>query len=176
MKKSQDYPGDWEYWDRDDFLEGDDDPYEWTCARDSGQTFDRFLFVARFMTKEQRREWLIERWTSNKARMWGNRQRLAIEYFKEAGYLGTLPQPEAELTLYRGSSKPRYRLGLSWTTSIDVARRFVEMWFTGGIVYSAIAPPEAILGGFDEREEAEYVVDPKMLRAVKRIEVIPVPV
>ena len=42
----------------------------------------------------------------------------------------------------------------------------------GGFVYRAIAPPDAILAAFDDRGEKEYVVDPTLLRDVKRVEVV----
>jgi len=42
----------------------------------------------------------------------------------------------------------------------------------GGFVYSAVVPPEAVLGGVDDREESEYLVDPARLPRVRRVEIV----
>jgi hypothetical protein len=94
----------------------------------------------------------------------GNRRVVAnaLRVLMPGGYDGPA------LTLYRGADAgERQRPGFSWTTDIEIARRFAD-WcsrgpFEDGVVLRTVARPEAILlvreveGHYDE---GEVVVDP----------------
>ena len=86
-----------------------------------------------------------------------------------------------ELILYRGDSawnRNRRTYGLSWTSSIDVARSFaLGVWQTfkgGSVLLRATVPASAVIcapGLHDDRyDEAEYLVDRRLLRLVALIE------
>jgi hypothetical protein len=138
--------------------------------------FDAFLDPAPNMTRDELRGCLTDIWTVCDGCIWPNRHE-ALEYLRFAGYVGDLPQPAEPLTLYRGVFTSRHRLGISWSMSIDTARYFVRPGGRGpnrgGFVYSAVAPPDAILAGFDVHREGEYVVDPARLSKVQRVEIVP---
>lgn len=140
----------------------------------SFRRFDLFIALAPRMTPDERSACLAKVWTDCDG-IWPNRK-AALAYLKEAGYIGSLPKPEAPLTLYRGVSTSRHRLGLSWSTNIDTARSFVRPFGRfanrGGVIYGAVAPLEAFLAGFNDREESEYVVDPALLRSVRQVEIV----
>jgi hypothetical protein len=151
---------------------------DWTGALQFTSSFDRFdvfLELAPHMTTDELRACLTDIWTSCDGCIWPNR-RAAVAYLRSAGYVGELPQPTEPLTLYRGVFTSRHRLGISWSTSIDTARYFVRPGGRGpnrgGFVYCAVAPPEAVLAGFSDRSESEYVIDPALLRSVHRVEVV----
>jgi hypothetical protein len=93
------------------------------------------------------------------------------------------------LTLYRGTRSCERRRRLycfSWTTDIDVARKFAEPRFASeGVILQALAPPEAILlvrrpeeyqqmtakGTWEPAfNEGEVVVDPFRLGKVEVVE------
>ena len=137
---------------------------DWSTAHgwaSSSWRFDLFVLLAPHMTPDERRGCLVEIWSACDFCIWPNRK-VALIYFKEAKYVGDLPRPDAPLTLYRGVRRRAHRLGLSWSRKIDTARFFVHGRGPnlGGFVYSAVADPDAILGGFSDRNEAEYIVDP----------------
>lgn len=143
-----------------------------TYLWNSWNRLDAFVTYVPMMTKTERAETLAEIWTSCDG-VWDWRD-LVLGIFQEAGYSGDLPRPTEPLTLYRSVSVPRHRLGLSWTTSLKVAREFVAKSRVArshrAYVYRAVAPPAAILAGFGERDEAEYVVDPSLLEGLKLVE------
>ena len=100
--------------------------------------------------------------------------RFWVHLFRRAAY----PAPSGPLTLYRGAP-PRYARGMSWTT-----RRSKAAWFAGrwgmnpgkasAHVYEATALPEACLADVDAlvpggRSEGEIVVDPSLLRRLRRV-------
>jgi hypothetical protein len=138
--------------------------------------FDLFVHLAPRMTRDECREQLTEIWPSCDICSW-RWKIVALAYLRQVGYIGDLPQPDTELLIYRGVSNTRYRLGLSWSTNIETARHFVRPLGRGRhrsvFVYSAVAPPDAFLGGFGVRDEPEYVVDPSLLTDVKQVEVVP---
>lgn len=85
------------------------------------------------------------------------------------------------LTLYRGDSawnRKRRTYGMSWTSDIGVGRSFAQgpwRYHTGGsVLLTATAPPEAIVcapHALDDRyEEAEYIVDRRLLKAVQVVQ------
>jgi hypothetical protein len=131
-----------------------------------------FIKVAHIMTVAELRETLAFIWTICDG-VWRWRE-ILIVYFRKAGYLGDRPAPTEPLTVYRGVKEPRHRLGLGWSTSLLVARSFPARSRMGrgrrAYVYSATVTPEGVLAGFDERSEAEYVVDPAYLSNLRLVE------
>lgn len=94
-----------------------------------------------------------------------------IQLFDEAGYTHDgLPadRPSQPVTVYRGCS-PEARFGMSWTTDLDLARRFAsgQLWAypIPGDVYVFTAAPVSLLAFIHEsdRKESEYVIEPDCL-------------
>lgn len=137
--------------------------------------FDVFLEHAGQLTRAQRRSLLEDLWSGCDGSIWRNRKR-AVALLVEAGYIGDLPRPDGPLKLYRGVYAPAHARGLSWSTSLEVARYFVRPFGRGpnrgGFVYTVLAPPEAVLAGFADRDESEYVLNPSGLPPVRRVEII----
>ena len=70
-------------------------------------------------------------------------------------------RPLGPVTLYRGAPE-EYCEGMSWTSSLDVARRFAFGGLLGrqvGVVYRATVSPRRILAVIHHREEAEHIID-----------------
>jgi hypothetical protein len=152
---------------------------DWGGALDLASSFwrfDLFVYLAPYMTRDERREQLTQIWPSCDISSW-RWKLVALTYLRQVGYIGDLPQPDTELLIYRGVYKARHRLGLSWSTNIKTARHFVRPPWPGHrrdvFVYSAVAPPDAFLGGFGVRDEAEYIVHPSLLTDVKQVEGVP---
>lgn len=86
---------------------------------------------------------------------------------KEQEYYDNLPET---LTLYRGVSEGRKRLGLSWTDNYDVAvwyqKRFEE-WGRDGIVLKAKVKKEDVLAYFEH--DNELLVDVTQIRNIEEI-------
>jgi hypothetical protein len=91
--------------------------------------------------------------------------------------LPVAPQ-DKPMHLFRGTSvrERRHRIyGFSWTTRLDIARRFAEHWQStglGGVVLETTAPADAILLVREDEayyDEGEIVVDPFRLISVKAI-------
>ena len=58
------------------------------------------------------------------------------------------------ITVFRGEIDKSVHLGLSWTTSLNVARKFAERFSREGIVYSTVLKSEEILAAYaDDREQ-----------------------
>jgi hypothetical protein len=86
-----------------------------------------------------------------------------IDAFRAAGYLTNVedsrPCPTEALTLFRGTER-RYRCGLAWTDSLDVAEDFARQAGESGVVFSAEVAPDQVLARYNTaRSEREYVVD-----------------
>lgn len=76
-------------------------------------------------------------------------------------------QPAEPVTLYRGCDAAA-RFGMSWTTDLEMARKFAYGGLRGravGQVYTAVVEPEHLLAyiGKSGRDESEFVVDPRGL-------------
>lgn len=90
-------------------------------------------------------------------------------------------RPDGPVTLYRGATDAA-AAGWSWTSDLDVARKFARMLahhFDRDLVlhpahvWVASVPPAALLGRIDHgRGEAEWIVDPDLLEPdqIKRLE------
>lgn len=94
-----------------------------------------------------------------------------VEMFDEAGYThdGEPAEPPAKpVTVYRGCSTDA-RFGMSWTTDVELARRFASgtmyAYPIPGQVYVFTAPPVSLLAFIHEsgRRESEYVIEPHWL-------------
>ena len=123
---------------------------------------------------DQRRQVLANHWICCDGNLWRYR-RAVVAMSRDAGYLGESECPQEPVRLYRGCYAPREAQGVSWTADLKVARwfgsggRFGKL---GGWVYTVVAPVDAILGRFTEREEDEYVVDPSLLPRPRKVEII----
>jgi hypothetical protein len=149
----------------------------WLSALGLASSFWRFdlfiIMLAPEITPSELRDALADIWPKCDGCIWPWRD-LALHYLRETGYIGDLPHPKESLVLYRGVSKARHRLGVSWSLDADRARSFVRPFgrgpnVRGGFLYRAEAPPDSILAGFAKREEAEYVADPAKLRKIRLV-------
>ena len=93
-----------------------------------------------------------------------------IALFRRAGYVSDgIPQPEEEITVYRGELVDTHAPGISWTTDFETAKRYAQGYATVGHtqVMQAIASPVAVLGRFVL--DAEVVVAPELLNCAERL-------
>lgn len=72
-----------------------------------------------------------------------------------------------EINVYRGSKEDEYYNALSWTTDIDVARKFAHRFTDNGTVYSTKIKKADILAYFEAEEEV--VVNYKRIKDVEII-------
>ena len=79
-----------------------------------------------------------------------------------------LGEMSGEITIYRGSNEDEYYDALSWTTNIDIARKFSRRFNDDGTVFSAKINKADILAYFDAEEEV--VVNYKKLKDIEIIE------
>lgn len=76
--------------------------------------------------------------------------------------------PSGELVVFRGVRTPRHRLGISWTLKPETAEFFATRYGRSGVVYRARIASSDVLAYFNERAEAEVIVDPADLRHIER--------
>ncbi len=137
--------------------------------------FGVFLSIAPYMTLAEKKVELAYGWTPCDGAFWSLRDD-AVRHLREVGYIGDLPKPQATLTLYRGVYNSAHKRGLCWSLSRDIARHFVRPGGRGsnfgGFIFGVECPPNAILAGFGDRDEKEYVVDPELLPRVRLVEVV----
>ena len=91
-----------------------------------------------------------------------------ITLFRAAGFYSDngWAAPKVPMPVYRGGHSE----GMAWTLDKQVATFFAKRFQDGTSLYSAIAPPEAILAIFmDARGESEVVVDPDYLTEVQEL-------
>ncbi len=91
-------------------------------------------------------------------------RRVFLDMFRECGFVGTLPRPQAPIAVYRGVSSRAKCLGLAWTADPWTAATFAVLKRNAGAatlghVYVVEAAPDVILGRFTDRNEDEYVLD-----------------
>jgi hypothetical protein len=100
-------------------------------------------------------------------------QDLWVGLFRRVGFVSDpvgIPAPTGLLTVYRGAT-PKRRDGMSWTRDRKTAEWFAwrdrdRFRFVDAGVFTAIAPPQAVLAAIDSRNEAEIVVEPSRLVGV----------
>ncbi len=95
--------------------------------------------------------------------------------FRQVGFISDLPgqlPPATELVVFRGAPKGWER-GMSWSSSIETARRFAAKYTEygpePGFVWRAIAAPGSVLALIYQRDESEVVVDPTGLNSVGKV-------
>ncbi len=97
-----------------------------------------------------------------------------VALFRRAGYVSDgIPQPNTEITVYRGQLVNTQEPGISWTANLETAKRYARGYATAGHaqVVQAIASPAAVLGRF--APDAEVVVASELLRSVETVGYIP---
>jgi hypothetical protein len=92
-----------------------------------------------------------------------------IELFKEAGYAidgVAAPRPLEPTRLFRGAPDDHKRR-MAWTSDISMARKFAsgeQMGRpAGGKIWTVLVPPTHLLAQLNNRNESEYVIDPRGL-------------
>lgn len=88
-----------------------------------------------------------------------------IEMFEETGFVADPPRPRPTVptVIYRAQPVDAPELGMSWTTDRAVADWFRDRWERAEIdaeIWRASAPPHAVLGMTNGREEHEVIVSP----------------
>ena len=97
-----------------------------------------------------------------------------VALFQQAGYVSDgIPQPNADLTVYRGELVSAHESGISWTADLQAAKRYAQGYATVGDtrVVQATAPPVTVLARFTQ--EAEVVIAPHVLKNIKELDRIP---
>jgi hypothetical protein len=102
-------------------------------------------------------------------------QRQWVEFFRIAGFVADdgRPMPTEPMKVYRGSTWGRRR-GMSWSEDREQAEWFANRWTARGrtaLVLETLVEPAAVLALLsdkDGRAESEVVVDPAMLRPIRR--------
>lgn len=61
------------------------------------------------------------------------------------------------ITVYRGEIDKSVHLGLSWTTSLKIAKGFAERFNMSGIIYSTVLKPDEILAAYTDDGEHEVL-------------------
>ena len=61
------------------------------------------------------------------------------------------------ITVYRGEIDKSVHLGLSWTTSLKIAKGFAERFNMSGIIYSTVLKPDEILAAYADDVEHEVL-------------------
>jgi len=136
--------------------------------------FHKLLKIWPQVPRDQRQGLLSNWWDACDGNLWRYRHQV-IGMFRDAGYCGDDLALDTPVTLYRGTAHSRMARGVSWTGNIIVARFFADggrFGPLGGFVYEVQAPPEAILGHFNERHEDEYIVDIAALPRLRRSEIV----
>ena len=59
--------------------------------------------------------------------------------------------------MYRGEIDKSVHLGLSWTTSLKIAKGFAERFDMSGIIYSTVLKPDEILAAYADDGEHEVL-------------------
>jgi hypothetical protein len=150
---------------------------DWDRALAREGSFDRLprlISIWFSVPPDQQRRLLEDTWTVCDGNLWHYR-RDVVAMFKDVGYCGDAPRPDKPTTLYRGTAHSRWSRGVSWTGDINVARFFADggrFGPQGGFVYTVVAPPDVILGRFNDREEDEYVLDIDLLPRIRRLGVV----
>lgn len=96
------------------------------------------------------------------------------ELFEMAGYTDDgkkAERPADPITLYR-CAEPRFVHRLAWTASLEVAEQFAVInkaryGDRPRYLYKITAPPERLLAHITDRDEDEYVVDTRGMRATR---------
>ena len=93
------------------------------------------------------------------------------------------PYQGSELKLYRGENIERWharKLGLSWTTRIEVARMFasgLNAVRTGGVLLEGTFAQQAIISGPNSHsrylDEEQFTVDPSLAEDLRQLENFP---
>jgi hypothetical protein len=97
-----------------------------------------------------------------------------VALFRRAGYVSDgQPEPAQVLMVYRGKLAATGDPGISWTTDLQIARRYAQGYAIVGDtrVMRATAPPAAILARF--QRDAEVVVTPELLTDAQCLGIIP---
>lgn len=107
-----------------------------------------------------------------------------VRLFRRAGYVSddvrVANLPTSEMTIYRGTDRPDPDAvrGVSWTIDPDTARWYARRFTvaktgTFGWLWRATIDPENVLGRFWRHAEREVVVDPRRLRGLALVELVP---
>jgi hypothetical protein len=156
------------------------DYHLWLSLQDAGMRMVRLLSIWDRFNEQERREELQYAWTSfDEPHITGD---FALVLFHKVGFLADSadPLPEGQLTIYRGSlnglAGRSWKSGtaFSWTLELDVARWFAQR-LAGqgtGIVMRAKVDASDVLAYFQDRQEAEVIVDPASLREVEELPVL----
>lgn len=93
-----------------------------------------------------------------------------VKLFRRLGYItDNAPLPETALRVYRGGAPN----GIAWSTDVKTAQWFAKRFKREGEapepVFTALAPPEAIMARFSGRGESEVTCEPDKLQHVQRL-------
>ncbi|WP_020097407.1 hypothetical protein [Microbacterium sp. 11MF] len=131
-----------------------------------------WVFSGRLREKQHLAEAVPYAWSSAHLPFAALGYRKWVEFFEMAGYTEdglSAKRPSEPITLYR-AAEPRYVHRLAWTASLNVAERFLEInearyGAKPRNVYTITVAPDRLLAHITDRNEDEYIVDSRGLRA-----------
>lgn len=102
-----------------------------------------------------------------------------VELFRTAGFVSDLGRlaPTESMHVFRGTTWGRRR-GMAWTRDVEKARWFAQRFVAIGApahVFECVVEPIAVLAIIDDpdgRNEAEVVVDPRLLPPLRRTAIL----
>jgi hypothetical protein len=114
-----------------------------------------FWFLSHGMAEKA----LLTAWSNQKYTFqYADAMRWALEQVDQQKMVVTgdpLPKGDS-FTLYRGVNRDGNPHGFSWTTSIDIARRFANMFGLEGTVYSIVVPRSDVYAYIHESGRTEH--------------------
>lgn len=136
-----------------------------------------FQYINYYLSQKDYGEILREIWIFTEAQSYyaNVSSNTMLQWFKKAdkqylmneGEREILEEMSGEITVYRGSNKNEYYNALSWSTDIDVARKFAHRFNDDGTIFSAKINKTDILAYF---EAEEVVVNYKKIKDIEIIE------
>ena len=153
----------------------------------SGDRLQTLIAVWDEIPPPQRPEVLTSWWSVTESAPRGSHREI-VRMFREVGYVGENPKPSGPQRFFRGIQHHRERRGLSWTADVEIARFFVDANYRSrlgwvlmeagrsahfdplGQVVTVVASPDAILAGFTDRDESEYILDPSLYGRTRWLE------
>lgn len=100
-----------------------------------------------------------------------------IAAFRRVGFVTDtegLEPPSSPLLVFRGTGASRRWFALGWTTDEERAEWFARRFLSRqpGTVFTAMVPPEGVLGMLNARKESTVIVDPRRLRERRILRVV----
>jgi hypothetical protein len=143
------------------------------ALRYMGKHAPRFLAAGRgSLCQDALRGQVIDAWSGTEYPYVNFPRDMWLAMFRAIGYTcdgEPAERPAERVTLYRGVLGTATVRGMSWTTDLEKAWWFARRHSDLGVamVYQSIPPVTSLLAYIGDRNESEYVVDPRGIRVEK---------